>query len=228
MSTLSVETSNSGSSTSTESPTFFSHAVMVPSVTDSPSSGISTSTDLPPPLPFGASNLADSSGSAAGSSSSTSGSSAASGSESACSEPDSSPGSPTRAITSPTSTVSSSSKRISVSTPATGEGISVSTLSVETSSSGSSTSTVSPTFFSQVVIVPSVTDSPSSGISIEVAMFVHSSKVRFLVLRRVFRISLQCQNCLCVGSAHRLSKRSRFHIAPKSHHRATTVGKARW
>src|SRR3984885_13484529 len=42
VSTLSVETSTSGSSTSTGSPTFFSQRVTVPSVTDSPSSGIST------------------------------------------------------------------------------------------------------------------------------------------------------------------------------------------
>ncbi len=40
----------------------------------------------------------------------------------------------------------------------------MSTLSVETSSSGSSTSTVSPSDFSQRVTVPSVTDSPSAGI----------------------------------------------------------------
>ena len=49
---------------------------------------------------------------------------------------------PTSASTAPTSTVSSSSTLISSSVPATGEGISVSTLSVETSSSGSSTATV--------------------------------------------------------------------------------------
>ena len=48
------------------------------------------------------------------------------------------------ARTEPTSAVSSSLTRISCSVPATGDGISVSTLSVETSSSGSSTSTVSP------------------------------------------------------------------------------------
>ena len=48
-------------------------------------------------------------------------------------------------------------------TPATGEGISVSTLSVETSTRGSSTLTLSPTFFSQRVTVPSVTDSPRAG-----------------------------------------------------------------
>ena len=50
-----------------------------------------------------------------------------------------------------------------VSTPAAGDGISVSTLSVETSSSGSSTSTRSPSCLSQRVTVPSVTLSPSRG-----------------------------------------------------------------
>ena len=54
------------------------------------------------------------------------------------------------------------------STPATGDGISVSTLSVETSSKASSTATVSPTFFNQRVTVPSLTDSPSAGIAITV------------------------------------------------------------
>src|SRR5699024_7004186 len=72
--------------------------------------------------------------------------------------------SPMTAGSAPTSASSSSSTRISSMVPAMGEGISVSTLSVETSSSGSSTSTVSPTDFSQRVTVPSVTDSPSAGI----------------------------------------------------------------
>ena len=67
------------------------------------------------------------------------------------------------ASSAPTSTVSSSWTLISRSLPATGEGISVSTLSVETSSSGSSTATSSPTCLSQRVTVPSVTDSPSAG-----------------------------------------------------------------
>ena len=44
-----------------------------------------------------------------------------------------------------------------------GGGTSVSTLSVETSTRGSSTSTCSPTSFSQRVTVPSVTDSPRAG-----------------------------------------------------------------
>ena len=46
----------------------------------------------------------------------------------------------------------------------TGAGTSESTLSVDTSNSGSSASTCSPTCFSQRVIVPSVTVSPSWGI----------------------------------------------------------------
>ena len=70
---------------------------------------------------------------------------------------------PITASWAPTSTVSSSATLISSSVPATGEGISVSTLSVETSSSGSSTATASPTDLSQRVTVPSVTDSPSAG-----------------------------------------------------------------
>src|SRR6185312_369073 len=77
--------------------------------------------------------------------------------------------SPIFANSPPTSTVSSSSAVIDTSVPATGDGISVSTLSVDTSTSGSSTSTLSPTFFSQRVTVPSVTDSPSSGIFTDVA-----------------------------------------------------------
>ncbi len=52
-----------------------------------------------------------------------------------------------------------------------GDGISVSTLSVETSSSGSSAVTCSPSFFSQRVTVPSVTLSPSWGITTETDMF---------------------------------------------------------
>jgi hypothetical protein len=64
----------------------------------------------------------------------------------------------------PTSTVSPSGTRISVSTPAAGEGTSESTLSVETSKRGSSRATVSPIAFIQRVTVPSVTVSPNCGI----------------------------------------------------------------
>jgi hypothetical protein len=67
----------------------------------------------------------------------------------------------------PTATVESTATTIFCKTPATGEGISVSTLSVETSSNGSSTATWSPSFFNQRVTVPSVTDSPSAGMVTE-------------------------------------------------------------
>ena len=46
MSTLSVETSSNGSSTSTVSPSALSHRVTVPSVTLSPSAGIFTDWDI--------------------------------------------------------------------------------------------------------------------------------------------------------------------------------------
>ena len=68
----------------------------------------------------------------------------------------------------PTGTVVSTATSIARRVPATGEGISVSTLSVETSRSASSTATESPTFFSQRVTVPSETLSPSAGIVITV------------------------------------------------------------
>ena len=48
-------------------------------------------------------------------------------------------------------------------TPATGEGTSRLTLSVSSSTSGSSTATLSPTFFSHFATVASLTDSPSFG-----------------------------------------------------------------
>ena len=71
----------------------------------------------------------------------------------------------------PTGTVVSTGTSIARSVPATGDGISVSTLSVETSRSASSTATESPTFLSQRVTVPSETDSPRAGIVITVPEF---------------------------------------------------------
>ena len=82
------------------------------------------------------------------------------------------------ASSTPTSTVSSSWTLMDVTMPAAGEGISVSTLSVETSSRGSSTSTRSPSFFSQRVTVPSVTLSPRRGMVTETAMGFAGSLVQ--------------------------------------------------
>jgi hypothetical protein len=66
-------------------------------------------------------------------------------------------------MTAPTGTVSPSFARTSVRIPDTGDGTSVSTLSVDTSKSGSSAATASPTFLNHFVMVPSVTVSPSCG-----------------------------------------------------------------
>jgi hypothetical protein len=69
------------------------------------------------------------------------------------------------AITVPTATVSPSCTRTRPSTPSAGEGTSVSTLSVEISSSGSSAAMDSPSVLSHLVIVPSETDTPIWGIT---------------------------------------------------------------
>src|SRR5215469_8034570 len=59
---------------------------------------------------------------------------------------------------------------ISERTPAAGDGISASTLSVEISKSGSSRWTASPGFFSHLVIVPSKIDSPIWGMMTSVGI----------------------------------------------------------
>src|SRR3981189_3059979 len=68
----------------------------------------------------------------------------------------------------PTATVSPSLAVISPSVPAEGAGTSMVTLSVSSSTSGSSTATGSPAFLNQRPIVASVTDSPSVGTRISV------------------------------------------------------------
>ena len=60
-------------------------------------------------------------------------------------------------------TVAPASTRISLRMPGAGAGISASTLSVEISKRGSSRSTLSPTFLSHLVMVPSAMDSPIWG-----------------------------------------------------------------
>ena len=77
---------------------------------------------------------------------------------------------PITATTLLTGTVSPSLTRISETTPAAGDGISASTLSVEISKIGSSRFTSSPTFFSHFDRVPSAIDSPICGISTGVDM----------------------------------------------------------
>merc|ERR1739848_119486 len=66
----------------------------------------------------------------------------------------------------PTTTVSSSATRISSTTPAPGERISIVTLSVSTCTMTSSSPTASPAALSTVAIVPSDMESPIWGTSI--------------------------------------------------------------
>ncbi|CAB4344811.1 unannotated protein [freshwater metagenome] len=173
VSTLSVETSRIGSSTATKSPTALSQRVTVPSVTLSPSAGKRTGVPVPTcELDAGAegAGLVDA-GAATTTSGTTMGVSTMGASTIGAAITlgigvwlGAVPASPITANAPPTSTTASSPATISRSTPETGEGISVSTLSVDTSSNGSSASTVSPTDLSQRVTVPSVTLSPSCGI----------------------------------------------------------------
>src|SRR3954470_22354915 len=68
----------------------------------------------------------------------------------------------------PTGTVAPSATKSFVTVPATGDGTSVSTLSVEISNNGSSALTSSPSALSHFKIVPSTIVSPSCGIWIDV------------------------------------------------------------
>src|SRR5947209_2212778 len=74
-------------------------------------------------------------------------------------------------MSAPTATVSPSLAATSASTPAAGDGTSIVTLSVSSSTSGSSTATGSPGFLNHLPMVASVTDSPSVGTRIS-AMIV--------------------------------------------------------
>ena len=146
---------------------------MVPSVTDSPNWGSTTSTTAPDEAATGAAaaggggvtgvGAATGSGSTATASCTTGAAGAGAAGAGAAGAAVAAELSPISASCPPTSTTASTAAVISVSTPLTGAGISVSTLSVEISTNGSSTCTVSPTFFSQRVTVPSVTDSPNCG-----------------------------------------------------------------
>src|SRR5947209_7674789 len=75
-----------------------------------------------------------------------------------------------RAITCPTVTVSPSSARISVIVPEAGAGSSMSTLSVEISTTVSPSLTASPTLTDHSRIVPSVTDSPPVGVTMSIVL----------------------------------------------------------
>src|ERR1700675_3198690 len=78
----------------------------------------------------------------------------------------------------PTATVSPSLAAISPRIPADGAGTSMVTLSVSSSTRGSSTATASPAFLNQRPMVASVTDSPSVGTRISVMVSFPQNPVR--------------------------------------------------
>ncbi len=120
-----------------------------------------------------------------------------------------------RATTVCTATVSPSCTRISASTPATGDGISASTLSVEISKIGSSRFSSSPTFFNHFDSVPSAIDSPIWGMMTSTRDTSRSSHSDLRVAR-AFRI----RQMTIVGAtmkpriAPRTQKVSQLHGAP--------------
>src|SRR5271165_3973509 len=102
-------------------------------------------------------------------------------------------------------TVAPSATRISVRTPASGAGISVSTLSVEISKSGSSRSTFSPTFFSHRVKVPSTMLSPIWGITTS-AICSPSRILNFLMRQHQFVLK-RSRKRGCDGVLHLVAAR---------------------
>src|SRR3981189_3362873 len=90
----------------------------------------------------------------------------------------------------PTATVSPSLAVISPSVPAEGAGTSMVTLSVSSSTSGSSTATGSPAFLNQRPMVASVTDSPRVGTRISVMVcFLKTFAVTNLNCHRLSSVS---------------------------------------
>src|SRR5713101_7103623 len=98
-------------------------------------------------------------------------------------------------------TVWPSATLISFKTPAAGEGIFASTLSVEISKSGSSRSILSPGFFSHFVMVPSKMLSPICGMITSTAMVVSS----FASVSR--QIARSASHALHVGQEPLLERR---------------------
>src|SRR3954451_7185189 len=84
------------------------------------------------------------------------------------------------ASTVPTSTVVPTSTSIAVTRPVAGDGTSVSTLSVEISTIGSSDSIPSPTRFFHSTTVPSATDTPICGIVTSTALVTEELTARLL------------------------------------------------
>ena len=162
MSTLSVESSTTVSPCLTASPTFTDHSRIVPSVTDSPPAGVTMSIVWPALDSVAATPSASVLADAAASARVVGGDSPETGVASAIDPP---PLVEISASTPPTATVSPSATWSLTIVPATGEGTSASTLSVDISTSVSSASMLSPSCLCHSRTVPSATESPISGMT---------------------------------------------------------------
>jgi hypothetical protein len=106
-----------------------------------------------------------------------------------------------------TPTVVPSETLISCRTPEAGAGISASTLSVEISKRGSSRWTLSPAFFSHLVMVPSTMDSPIWGMMMSVGMISFHAAPRFGTEGRM-------QTNIIAGGGVGVGRRRRKWISP--------------
>ncbi len=159
---LSVSSSTSGSSSATASPSALNHSPTSASVTDSPALGTTMSMSSAPPA-----GACSASAAAAFALSPPPSALLALATGGAALPAAASPIEPSRA---PTPTVSPSLTAIEASVPAAGAGTSMVTLSVSSSTSGSSAATASPAFLNHCPTVASLTDSPSVGTLMSVAM----------------------------------------------------------
>src|ERR1700684_2693835 len=101
---------------------------------------------------------------------------------------------------------------ISFSTPAEGEGISASTLSVEISNSGSSRSILSPAFFSHLVIVPSKMLSPICGMMTSTAMVISYALDACLYSGQTFLVPHARHTLKRIYLVATVEKRNLFHL----------------
>src|ERR1700721_2915679 len=106
-------------------------------------------------------------------------------------------------------TVCPSLTLISFRTPAAGDGISASTLSVEISKSGSSRSILSPGFFSHFVMVPSKILSPICGMMTSAMALSRCQTLRAEIPANI-RYSVFCQVARGSGNFFRVRQKALF------------------
>jgi len=186
----------------------------------SPASGVPSGPGPPPVGPTGITSLSKYPVVAAGPGAAAAGAEAGDSLAECCTTAVGAPALSTSAMGAPIGNVSPSGARIRSNKPATGEGISMVTLSVTTSTSGSNRSILSPGCFSHLPIVPSTTDSPTWGSSMVTAKVHHPSSI-------CGQLAQGLRNLFCVGHVGVLKGMSERHGgyvgAAEPHNRAIKV-----